>query len=345
MRAAVYYGPSDVRVENVEMPEAGRGEVVVRNNVTLTCGTDLKMFLRGHPYAKPPMIMGHEFAGVVHEVGEGVDWVRVGDRVVAANSAPCGRCVYCKLGRFNLCENLDETIVGFTVDGAYAEYVKVPSRIVNFNLYKIPETVEFEEAALLEPLACVVRGQRLAEIQPGDRVAVLGSGPIGLMHMMLAKLLGAGKVLVVDVNWNRLRYAERLGADVVVNSSEQDVSSTVMEETDGLGADLVIEAVGLPETWEQTQRLVRKGGTVLLFGGPPKGTKFSADTYTIHYGEVRVQGSFHHTPQDVYTTLKLIESKRLPLKSLITARAKLSEIVSVFDSLRQGREIKVAITY
>ncbi|MEM2871450.1 MAG: alcohol dehydrogenase catalytic domain-containing protein [Candidatus Caldarchaeum sp.] len=345
MRAAVFYGPGDVRVEDVERPAAGRGEVVVKNTVTLTCGTDLKMYARGHPYAKPPMVMGHEFAGVVYEVGEDVSWVKPGDRVVAANSAPCGRCVYCRLARFNLCENLDEAILGFSVDGAYAEYVKLPSRIVSFNLYKIPERVEPEEAAVLEPLACVVRGQRLAGVQPGDNVVVVGSGPIGLMHMLLAKLTGAGRVLVVDVNWSRLRFAEMLGADVIVNSAEQDAWKAVVDETGGVGADLVIEAVGLPETWEQTQRLVRKGGTVLLFGGPPKGTKFAADTYTLHYGELRVQGSFHHTPQDVYTTLRLIESGRLPLKKLITNRAKLGDITAVFEALKQGTEIKVAITY
>ncbi|MEM4281433.1 MAG: alcohol dehydrogenase catalytic domain-containing protein [Candidatus Caldarchaeum sp.] len=345
MKAAVYYGPGDVRIEDVDKPQAGRGEVVVRNLVTLTCGTDLKMYLRGHPYAKPPMIMGHEFAGIVEEVGDDVHWVKRGDRVVAANSAPCGRCTYCRLGRFNLCENLDETIIGFTVNGAYAEYVKLPPRIVTFNLYHLPDGVEPEEAALLEPLACVVRGQRLVDIQSGDKMAVIGAGPIGLMHLLLAKNAGAGKVIVLDVNWNRLKFAESLGADVVVNSSEENVSSRVFQETDGIGADVVVEAVGLPETWELTQKLVRKGGSILLFGGPPKGTKFSADTYTIHYGEVRVQGSFHHTPQDVFTTLRLIGSKRLPLKRLITGRAELKDIVTVFDALKQGKEIKVAITY
>ncbi len=345
MKAAVYYGPGDVRVEEVEKPRAGRGELVVKNVVTLTCGTDLKMYVRGHPYVKPPVIMGHEFAGVVDEVGDGVDWVREGDQVVAVNSAPCGHCIYCRLGKFNLCENLDETIIGFTVDGAYAEYVKLPSRIVTFNLYHLPKGVEPEEAALLEPFACVVRGQRLINVELGDVVVVVGAGAIGLMHMLLAKHSGAGKIIIADVNWNRLKFAEKLGADVVVNSSEEDVSSRVLGETNGVGADLVIEAVGLPETWEQTQRLVRKGGKILLFGGPPKGTKFSADTYIIHYGEIRVQGSFHHTPQDVYTTLRLIESKRLPLKSLITSRAGLKDILAVFDRLKQGREIKVAITY
>jgi L-iditol 2-dehydrogenase len=345
VRAAVYHGPGDVRVEEVEKPRAGFGEVVVRNFVTLTCGTDLKMFLRGHPYAKPPMVMGHEFAGVVEEVGGGVDWVNVGDRVVAVNSAPCGHCIYCRLGRFNLCENLEKAIIGFTTDGAYAEYVKVPPHIATFNLYRIPEHLEPEEAALLEPLACVVRGRRLIDIELGDKVVVIGAGPIGLMHMMLAKHSGAGKVVMLDVSMQRLRYAEELGADVVVNTAEADAVKRVQEETDGLGADVVVEAVGLTETWELSQRLVRKGGTILLFGGPPRGSKVSADTYTIHYGEVRIQGSFHHTPQDVLRAMRLIESRKLPLRRLVTARAKLESIVKVFEDLKQGKEIKVAITY
>jgi len=344
-RAAIYYGPGNVRVEDVEKPRAGFGEVVVRNFVTLTCGTDLKMFLRGHPYAKPPMVMGHEFAGVVEEVGGGVDWVNVGDRVVAVNSAPCGHCIYCRLGRFNLCENLEKAIIGFTTDGAYAEYVKVPPHIATFNLYRLPQNLDYEEAALLEPLSCVVRGRRLIDIEVGDGVVVVGAGPIGLMHMMLAKHSGAGKVIMVDVNWNRLKYAEELGADVTVNSSEEDAAKLVREETGGVGADVVIEAVGLPETWELTQSIVRKGGTILLFGGPPKGTKMLADTYTIHYGELRLQGSFHHTPQDVLRAMRLITSRKIPLRRLITGRAKLEDIVKVFEDLKQGKEIKVAITY
>ncbi|MDW8062998.1 MAG: alcohol dehydrogenase catalytic domain-containing protein [Candidatus Caldarchaeum sp.] len=344
MKAAVFYGPGDVRVVDVDKPVAGRGEVVVKTFVTLTCGTDLKMFQRGHPFAKPPLVMGHEFAGEVVEVGEDVDWVAVGDRVVAANSAPCGYCDYCKLGRFNLCQNLDQAIIGFSVDGAYAEYVKIPKRIVTFNLYHLPQGLEPKTAALLEPLACVVRGQRLVNVDVGDTVTIVGAGPIGLMHLLLARLSGARKTIVVDLNWNRLRYASELGADVVVNSGEEDVKTRVIHETRGLGSDIVVEAVGLPETWETAVGLARKGGTVLFFGGPPKGTRMSGDTYTIHYGELTLQGSFHHTPQDVFRALRLLESKKLPFDKLVTGEAQLDEIVKVFEDLRQGKHIKVAIT-
>ena len=345
MKAAVFYKPGDVRVEEVEKPAPKSGEIVVRNVVALTCGTDLKMYLRGHPYVKPPTIMGHEFSGVIEEIGEGVSTFQVGDRVVSVNSAPCGTCIYCKLGRFNLCEKLDEYIIGFSTNGAYAEYVKIPSRITKYNVYRIPDNLEHEIAALLEPLSCVVRGHRIIYIDVGDTVAILGAGPIGLMHMMLARNSNAGKIIVIDISWDRLKFAEKLGADVLINPNETDVISRIREETNGLGVDIVIEAVGSPNVWETAIRLPRKGGKVLLFGGPPKGTSINVDTYRVHYEEVMIQGSFHFTPEDVLRAFKIIRSGRLPLKDLITSRAKIEDIVNVFERLKEGKEIKVALTF
>jgi L-iditol 2-dehydrogenase len=345
MKAVVFYKPGDVRVEEVEKPSPESGEVIVRNVVALTCGTDLKMFLRGHPYVKPPIIMGHEFSGVIEEVGGDVSTFQVGDRVVSVNSAPCGTCVYCKLGRFNLCERLDEFIIGFSVDGAYAEYVRVPSRITKYNVYRIPDNLEHEIAALLEPFSCVVRGHRLIHIDVGDTVVIIGAGPIGLMHVMLAKNSNAGKIIVSDISWDRLKFAKKFGADTVINPNEEDIFSIVREETGGLGADVVIEAVGSPNTWETAMKLPRKGGKVLLFGGPPKGTTVPVDTYRIHYEEVIIQGSFHFTPEDVLRAFKIICSGKLPLKNLITSRAKIDDIVNVFERLKEGKEIKVALTF
>jgi len=345
MKAAVFYKPGDLRVEEVEKPAPKPGEIVIRNVVALTCGTDLKMYLRGHPYVKPPIIIGHEFSGIVEEVGEDVSAFQVGDRVVSVNSAPCGTCVYCKLGRFNLCERLNELIIGFSVDGAYAEYVKVPSRITKYNVYRIPNDLGHEVAALLEPLSCVVRGHRVIHIEVGDSVTIIGAGPIGLMHMMLARNSNAGKIIVIDLSWDRLRFAEKLGADVVINPNEEDVPLRVREETGGLGADIVIEAVGSPTVWETAIKLPRKGGKVLLFGGPPSGTAVSVDTYRIHYEEVIVQGSFHFTPEDVLRAFKIICSGKLPLKDLITSRAKIEDILRVFERLREGKEIKVALIF
>ncbi|MDW8034808.1 MAG: alcohol dehydrogenase catalytic domain-containing protein, partial [Nitrososphaerota archaeon] len=299
MKAVLYHGVGDVRVERVDKPTAGRGEIVVKNMVALTCGTDLKMYLRGHPYVKPPIIMGHEFSGIVDEVGEDVTSIKIGDRVVSTNSAPCGNCIYCKLGKFNLCENLSECIIGFSINGAYAEYVKIPSRIVKHNLYPIPQNLEYEVAALLEPFSCVVRGHRIIKIDVGDTVTILGAGPIGLMHMMLAKSSNAEKVIMVDKSWDRLKFAEELGADVIINGNDEDLLSRVREETNKIGSDVVIEAVGIKDTWENALKIARKGGKILFFGGLPRETIVSLDAYRVHYEEVKLFGSFHFTPEDV----------------------------------------------
>lgn len=345
MKAVVYHGVRDVRIEDVDKPVADPGEVVVRNVVALTCGTDLKMYLRGHPYVKPPIIMGHEFSGIVDEVGENITCVKVGDRVVSTNSAPCGYCIYCKLGKFNLCENLSESIIGFSVNGAYAEYVKIPSRIVKHNLYRIPDNLEHEVAALLEPLSCVVRGHRIVQIDAGDVVTIIGAGPIGLMHLMLAKHSNAEKIITIDISWDRLKFAEKLGADVIINANEEDLLERVKDETNEVGSDIVIEAVGKIDAWENAIKLARKGGKILLFGGPPKGTTIILDTYRVHYEEVKVLGSFHFTPEDVLRAFKIIRSNKLPLKNLITSRSKIDNIIEVFEELEEGKEVKVALTF
>mgnify|MGYP000259325531 CR=1 FL=1 len=345
MKAAVFYGPGNLKVEDVEKPKPGPGEILVKTVVALTCGTDLKTYLRGHPYSKPPLIMGHEYVGVVEEVGEGVDWVKPGDKIVTVNSAPCGYCIYCKLGRPNLCEHLMDQIIGFTVNGAFAEYLKVPPRVARYNLYHVPEGADPLEVALLEPFSCVVRGHRLINIDLGDAVAIIGAGPIGLMHLFLTQVSGARKIMVIDISPDRLKFAKELGADVVINSREEDAAKRVKEETNGLGADVVIEAVGRVETWEQTTSLVRKGGTVLLFGGCPSGTKASLDTYMIHYGELTIQGSFHLTPQDVLKTMRIIESGKLPLRKLITRETTIDNIVEVFNRIKEGKELKVAFKF
>jgi len=345
LKAAVFYGPKNVKIEEVKKPKPGPGEILVKTSVALTCGTDLKTYLRGHPAIRPPIIMGHEYAGVVEEVGQGVDWVKPGDKVVTVVSAPCGHCTYCKLGRFNMCEHLWDEILGFSINGAYAEYVRVPPRIARFGLYHIPENVSFEEAALLEPLSCVVRGCRLANIEIGDAVAIIGAGPIGLMHLMLAKLSGARKLIMIDISEDRLKFAKEFGADITINPRNENIIERVKEETEGLGADVVIEAVGKPETWEQTLSLARKGGTILLFGGCPSGTKVSFDTFTIHYRELTIRGSQHYTPQDTIRAFRMILSKKLSLRKLITGTAKLEELELVFERIRIGKELKVAFKF
>mgnify|MGYP002395743340 CR=1 FL=1 len=341
MMAARFYEPGVIRVERVDLPKIGKDELLVRNRVVLTCGTDLKMYLRGHRLVTPPLIIGHEFAGTVEKIGDDVQGFQEGMRVVAANSAPCMSCYYCRIGKPNLCDHLDEVLVGFSSPGAYAEYLRLPARIVRQNTYEIPGGVSFEEAAFLEPLACVVHGGDLSGVKGGDLVFVIGAGPIGLLHIQLAKASGAKAVAVTDASPERLRKAGELGADHLVNS--KDTIGEVERLTQGRGADVTIEAVGKPETWELAVRATRKGGTTVLFGGCPAGSTASIDTGAVHYGELTLKGVFHHTPRDVHEAMRLISTREVNVAPLITHRMKLSEVEAALRLMQSGAAIKVAL--
>jgi len=341
MSAAVLYGKEDVKVEDIPVPDLTPGGVRVHVKAALTCGTDLKVFRRGY-HAKmivPPAVFGHEYAGVIDDVAPGVEGWEPGTPVVAANSAACGKCFYCLRGRPELCEDL------LFVNGAYAEYISLPARIVQTNLLRIPEHVSFEEAALVEPLACVVRGMEETRVQPGDVVTVFGVGQIGLMFVRLCKLAGA-KVIAVGRRPARLAVAEELGADVLLqNGPDVDIITEVRKHTEGRrGPDKVIECVGQPAVWEQAIALARKAGTVNLFGGCPKDAVARLDTSRIHYDELTIKGTFHHTPDTVRKALRLIADGRIPARTLIQQRAPLSELPGVLRSLLNGNcAVKVAI--
>ena len=338
MIAAVYYGIQDVRLEEVEVPRISPDEVLVKIKAALTCGTDRKMYLRGYHLVTPPFVFGHEFAGDIAIVGTDVENLREGMRVVAANSAPCNRCFYCKIGRHSLCENLLVRL-----EGAFAEYVAIPGAIVQQNLLEIPSNVSYQEAALVEPLACVVHGVEESNIKIGDTVVVNGAGPIGLMHVSLAKLKGA-KVIVTDLNKDRLKRARKLGADEIIDASSVDQVKAVRELTEGKrGVDVAIEAVGLPEVWERTIAMVRRGGTVNLFGGPPSGTTITIDTKLLHYSELTIRGVFHHTPQYVRRALNLISQKVLDVDSLITHQLPLAELSRILEMMVHHEGIKIAV--
>lgn len=344
MLAVRYYGPGKVRAEQVPIPEPGPGELIVHSAVALTCGTDVKMYRRGHRLAQPPQIMGHEFAGTVSAVGRGVTGFDVGMKVVAANSAPCNRCFYCLMHQPNLCERLDESIVGFTWPGTYAEYVRIPERIVRQNTFQVPEAVPLEEIASLEPLACVVHGWDLAcNFPAGGTAVIIGGGPIGLLHSQLARLNGARQVVLCDVIEDRLAEAERIGIDAIINSATENPSAKVMELTDERGADMVVEAVGRRETWELAPKLARKGGTVLLFGGCSSGTETMFEAEKIHYGELHIQGSFHHTPAAVERGFRLIVSRKVSIKPLISHEMKLEQAEEALQLMGSGKALKIAL--
>ncbi len=343
MLAVRFYKPGELKAEQVPIPEPSPGELVVKNHVALTCGTDVKMFRRGHPLAKPPQIMGHEFAGTVSALGEGVENFNLGMKVVAANSAPCNRCFYCSIHQPNLCERLDESIIGFTWPGSYAEYVRIPERIVRQNAFQVPEGVPLESVASLEPLACVVHGWDLVGNMPGETAVIIGGGPIGLLHAQLARLNGASQVVLSDVVPQRLREADKIGVNVTINSASENLGDRVLNLTDGRGADVVVEAVGRRETWESTIGLVRKGGTVLLFGGCPSGTMVSFSAEKIHYGELRVQGAFHHTPAAVERAFRLIVSGQVSIMPLISHEMPLERAGEALQLMGEGKALKIAL--
>jgi L-iditol 2-dehydrogenase len=335
------YGIKDLRIEEISKPEVNAGEVLVKVKAATTCGTDLKIFQRGYveKVIKLPTVFGHEWTGEVVEVGEGLEWPRKGMRVRAGNSAPCLRCAMCQKGKYNLCENM------VWLWGAYAEYIKVPARMVQVNMQEIPKHVSYEEAAITEPLACVLHGVEEAEVKLGDTVAIIGAGPIGLLHLLTVKKLGVEKVIIIDLVDERLSFAEKLGADETINAGEVDVAEKVRQITGGYGADVVIEAIGLPTTWEQALKLVRKGGTVLEFGGCPPKTEIRVNTELLHYGEVKVMGAFHATPLHFRKALNYIASKTINVKPLITRKMRLEEIREAFEILSTSKtEIKIAIS-
>lgn len=340
MKAALLYGVKDLRIENVEVPKLETGEALVKVKTATTCGTDLKIFQRGYVerVIKLPTIFGHEWAGDVVEVSKGLDWPTKGMRVRAGNSAPCLHCTMCQKGKYNLCENM------IWLWGAYAEYIKVPARMVFVNMQEIPSGVSYEEAAMTEPLACVLHGIEEARVKLGDTVAIIGAGPIGLLHLLTARRLGAKKTVLIDIVDERLDFARKLGADETINSRTEDAVEKVRKLTDGYGADVAIEAIGLPATWEQAIRLVRKGGTVLEFGGSPPGTEIKLDAEMVHYGELTVLGAFHATPLHFRQALDLIASRTIDVQPLVTKKMNLDEIRQAFDLLLTSKtEIKIAI--
>ncbi len=340
MRAAMLYGIQDLRVEDVVKPQISSGEALVRVKAATTCGTDLKIFHRGYvgKVIKLPTIFGHEWAGDVVEVGEDVKWLEPGMRIRAGNSAPCLKCHMCQRGKYNLCEDM------LWLWGAYAQYIRVPSRTIRVNTQRIPDGVTYEEAALTEPLACVLHGAEEVGIKLGDTVAIIGAGPIGLLHMLVARKLGAAKIIVSDLVDDRLALAKKLGADETINPKTEDPVQGILRCTRGKKADVVIEAIGLPSTWEQALRMVANGGKVLEFGGCPPGTRINVNAESLHYGEVTIMGAFHTTPLHFNKALKLISSGTLNVKPLITRKMSLEKIPEAFEMLTDSKsDLKIAI--
>jgi L-iditol 2-dehydrogenase len=342
MRASVLLAPGQVELREIPKPTPGPGEVVVQIKTALTCGTDLKAFLRGHPQIPWGSPFGHEFAGVIAAAGEGVQGFAVGDEVMSVHSAPCGACYWCHKGQGNLCTSIMDT----KILGAFAEYIKVPAHIVRQNMFKKPPHLSWAEAALLEPLACVVYGLEQVRLQPGDTGVVIGAGPIGLLHQLVLQARGV-KVLMLGRREYRLNMARQLGAAGVMDNSRPDAADAflrlVREHTQGRGADLVVECTGQPAIWEGAVRYVRRGGDVILFGGPAKGTTVTFDCQRIHYDQITLHSPFHFDPAAVRKSYDLLATGQVDGKPLISATRPLADLQDVLVQLQTSDVVKIAL--
>ncbi|PIG93482.1 alcohol dehydrogenase catalytic domain-containing protein [Gloeocapsopsis sp. IPPAS B-1203] len=339
MLAALLYGQEDLRLEQVAEPTPAAGEVVIQVAVATTCGTDLKVWRRGN-HAKMlqlPTLFGHEASGRVVAVGNGVENWQVGDRIVANNSAPCMKCFFCQREEYSLCPNLTWN------NGTFAEYLKIPAAIVQRNMLRVPADLSYELAAMTEPLACVLHGIARSDVSQYNTVVVLGDGAIGLMFVGVLAQRG-NRVLLFGGNQQRLQIGQKLGAAKTFDYRQiEDTPSVVKEHTAGWGADVVIEATGIPAVWESAIACARPGGTVNLFGGCPRDTTITVNTEQLHYSELTLKGVFHNTPKYVRAALSLLASRVIPFELLISERRPLQDLEQVFQDMKARQVIKVAI--
>lgn len=339
MRAMVFHGPGDLRAEEIPVPVPGPGEVLLRIDAALTCGTDVKTLRRGHPVMIPkvPTVFGHEFAGTVAAVGRGVRVVRGGDRLVVANSAPCGECRLCLAGRPNLCDDL------LFVNGAYGEFIALPPRLVARNVVLLGDQIPAARAAFAEPLACALLAVERARVESGQSVAVFGHGPLGCLLAMVAAARKAQVVLVGKAGW-RLDRVKTLGIGECVDATGSgDVVAEVRALSGGRGADVTFDATGRPEVWEQAVDAVGRGGSVVFFGGCAAGTSISLDTRRVHYEELTLLGAFHHTPETIRRSVELMEAREVVPDGLLSHRMRLDEVPKALAMMSRGEALKVLI--
>jgi L-iditol 2-dehydrogenase len=345
MKQIILAEPGKLELRDAPVPEPDQGEVVVRVSSALTCGTDLKAYVRGHNLIPMPGPFGHEYSGSIAGIGKGVEGFKEGDHVMGVHSAPCLECRYCKKGMYNLCD----CIMSKKALGAFAEYLLLPATVVKHNLFHKPACLGFNEAALLEPLSCVVHPYRKFMNTPSvkkerikdiETVLVIGAGPIGLIHLAYLKMHGI-KVIACDISKERLATARKMGADR--NAFPDEVVSALNEVTGNLGADLVIECTGQKGVWEKSVHYPRRGGTVVLFGGCPAGDVVTYDTHRLHYDEITLMGSFHYSPDDVKTAYDALTENKIDLSPLISGEFPLNDIDKAFSLLKESKGIKYVI--
>lgn len=337
MLAAVTYGAEDTRIEEVDVPAIKADEILIAVKRCGICGTDPHIY-RGHFPVPLPLIQGHEFSGEVVETGESVKTVRIGDRVTADINISCGKCFFCRMGQKLFCKEIVQ--IGVHINGAFAEYIKVPES----NVYKLPNDMSWEEAAYIEPLACVIRGQDRASITIGSTVAIIGAGPMGLVHAQLAKMNGASKVIISEMNQTRIEKARQLGIDHVIDASQIDPVQAVYDLTEQRGADFVIEAVGAVPTYQQAFQMVRRGGTLVTYGAAPAHAVMEIKPFEIYSKELTIVGSYAGTYDTWIKAINLISSKRFKPADIISNTVPLSRVVDgIKEAMNNKDTIKIMV--
>jgi threonine dehydrogenase-like Zn-dependent dehydrogenase len=336
LKAAVVYGQNDIRFEEVAKPVAGPGEIVVKVKASGVCATDVKI-LGGNGLPKDlPTILGHEVAGIIDELGEGVTGLELGQHVIVYPIATCGKCRFCREGRNSLC--LHEFGLAHGLPGGFAEYVRVPREIIERGGIVSIGDFPFDLAAMIEPLSCTLSALYANRVKKGDTVAVVGVGPLGLLYILVNKWAGA-RVIAIDVNSDRLAFAQKIGADIIINSKETDPVTKVKEITE-IGADAVVMALGIPEVIEASLPLVRNGGVFNIFGGPGKGSKITVDPRWLHYGEITLTGTFASSPETFRTAAELVMSGQIDVRPIVTDRFPLEKVVEAVEMVKAGKLLK-----
>ena len=337
MRVAMYYNNKDVRLEEIPTPKIGPGEILVKVLASGVCGSDVMEWYR---IKKAPLVLGHEIAGEIVEVGEDVKSYKVGDRVFVSHHIPCNTCYYCLRGHHTACETLHTTNYD---PGGFAEYIRVPGLNVDRGVFVLPDELSFDDGVFIEPLACVIRGQRLVNLQPGQSVLILGSGISGMLHLLLAKALGAGKIITTDVSEYRLHMARSFGADAAIKAHE-NIPARLLEINDNRFADLVIVCTGSPSAFDQALKLVDRGGTILCFATTEPNVELSVPLNEFWRNEIKLMPSYGNSPLDAIEAIELIRAGRVPVEKMITHRLSLEEAGLGFQLVAEGNEsMKVII--